>query len=80
MWRSAGFLVSLAALLDLVTLVAFAITILGGRQKRQSGWPVLCGLLFLVAGTQCAAMAIVVCVQCLEYDGTGLIVNLGISL
>lgn len=59
MWRSAGFLVSLAAVLDLVTLIAFAMTILGGREKRQSGWPVLCGLLFLVAGAQCAPMAIV---------------------
>jgi len=59
MWRSVGFLMSFAAVLDLVTLVAYMVIILGGRQKREVGWKVMVVLLMVVAVAQCASMAIV---------------------
>lgn len=54
-------MMSFAAVLELVTIVAFAVVILGGKQKREVGWKVLTFLSFLVGAVQCAAMAIVVC-------------------
>jgi MFS superfamily sulfate permease-like transporter len=52
---------SFAAVLELVTLVAYCVVIAGGKQKRETGWKVLCFLLMLVGIVQCASMAIVVC-------------------
>jgi hypothetical protein len=60
MWRSVGFMMSFAALFELVTLVAFVVVLIGGRQKRETGWKVLCFLLVLVGALQCASMSIVV--------------------
>ncbi|KIN06413.1 hypothetical protein OIDMADRAFT_17303 [Oidiodendron maius Zn] len=59
MWRSVSFMMSAAALFELVTLVAFFILITGGKQKRESGWRVMSFLLVLVGILQCASMAIV---------------------
>ncbi|TAQ89394.1 hypothetical protein B7494_g2285 [Chlorociboria aeruginascens] len=59
MWRSTGFLMSFAAVLELVTLVAYSVVIVGGKQKRETGWKVLTFMLVLVAVVQCASMAIV---------------------
>ncbi|CAG8951015.1 hypothetical protein HYFRA_00006412 [Hymenoscyphus fraxineus] len=59
MWRSVGFLMSFAAVLELVTLVAYLVVINGGKQKREAGWKVLSFLLVLVGVVQCASMAIV---------------------
>lgn len=64
MWRSVGFLMSFAAVLELVTVVAYLVIILGGKQKRETGWKVLCFLLVLVGVVQAASMSIVVC--CIE--------------
>lgn len=61
MWRSVGFMMSFAAVLELVTIVTYCVVILGGKQKRETGWKVLTFLLMLVGVVQCAAMAIVVC-------------------
>lgn len=61
MWRSVGFMMSFAAVLELVTIVAYGVVILGGKQKRERGWKILTFMLMLVGITQCAAMAIVVC-------------------
>ena len=55
---------SFAAVLELVTLVSYLVVILGGKQKRETGWKVLTFLLMLVAIIQCAAMAIVVSDPC----------------
>lgn len=60
MWRSVGFLMSFAAVLELGTIVAYVIIIGGGRQKRETGWKVLAFMLMLVGIVQCAGMAIVV--------------------
>jgi len=59
MWRSVGFMMSFAALFELVTLVTFVVVLVGGRQKRETGWKVLVFLLVLVGVLQCASMAIV---------------------
>jgi len=51
---------SFAAVLELVTIVAYCVVILGGKQKRETGWKVLAFMLMLVGIVQCASMAIVV--------------------
>lgn len=51
---------SFAVLIELATLMAYAVIILGGKQKRDIGWKVVCGLLAVGALVQCAGMAIVV--------------------
>jgi hypothetical protein len=62
LWRTTGFLMNFAAVLELVTIVAYIVVLAGGRQKRQSGWKLLGALLLVTAAMQCAAMAIVVSV------------------
>lgn len=61
MWRSTGFLMNFAVMLELAVLVAYATVLFGGRGMRESGWKVLGGLLGLVAAVQAVAMALVVC-------------------
>lgn len=60
MWRSVGFLMSFAVVLEGMGLVALAVILAGGRQKRESGWKVTCCLLLLTGAVQCASMAIMV--------------------
>jgi len=60
MWRSTGFLMSLAMVVELATLVTFLIVMGGGKAKRESGWKVLGGLMTGVAAIQFSAMTIVV--------------------
>ena len=60
LWRSVAFMMNFSVVLQLATLVAFAVTILGGKQKRDKGWRVICGILVFVVAVQCASMAIVV--------------------
>jgi len=50
---------SFAAVLELATLVAYVVVIIGGKQKRETGWKVLAFMLMLVGILQCASMAIV---------------------
>jgi len=58
---------SFAAVGELVTIVAYIVVLGGGKQKRETGWKVLCFMLALVGTVQCASMAIVVCfVFCVE--------------
>jgi hypothetical protein len=61
MWRSVGFMMSFAAVLELVTLVTYLVLIFGGKQRRETGWRVLVFLLVLVGILQVSSMAIVVC-------------------
>lgn len=61
MWRTAGFLMSFAALAELAAVVGFVITMAGGKVKRQGGgWKILGGMLGLVAAAEFAGMAVVV--------------------
>ena len=54
-------MMSFTAVLELATLVAYIVVILGGKQKREGGWKVLASMLLLIGVVQCASMAIVVC-------------------
>lgn len=58
-WRTTGFLMSFAVIIELATLVAYITVILGGKQMRDSGWKVVCTLLGLCTVVQCASMALV---------------------
>ncbi|KAI9759674.1 MAG: hypothetical protein M4579_002151 [Chaenotheca gracillima] len=49
---------SFAVVLEGMTLVAYVTVLLGGRQKRETGWKVLGFLLVLTGAVQCAGMAI----------------------
>ena len=51
---------SFAVIIELATLIAYAVIILGEKQRRDFGWKVVCGLLAIGAMVQCAGMAIVV--------------------
>ncbi|SRR6266480_4411158 len=60
LWRSVGFLMSFAVIIELATLIAYTVIILGEKRRREFGWKVVCGLLAIGAIVQCASMAIVV--------------------
>ena len=60
MWRSVGFLLSFAVVLEGMTLITYVVILVGGKQKRESGWKILAGLHVLCGAIQCAAMAIIV--------------------
>lgn len=51
---------SFAVVMEGMTLIAFVVMITGGKQKRESGWRVISGLLVFVGLIQCTAMALVV--------------------
>ncbi|KAL2129600.1 hypothetical protein VTI74DRAFT_7534 [Chaetomium olivicolor] len=59
MWRTAGFLMSFAFVVELATVVGFFIIMAGGKVKRQGGWKVLGGLLSAVGVVEVGAMAVV---------------------
>jgi hypothetical protein len=60
MWRSVAFLMTFAVVIEGMTIVAFAILISGGKQRREQGWGVMAILVALAAFIQVAAMALVV--------------------
>lgn len=51
---------SFAVVIEGMTFLSFVVMIAGGKQKRESGWKILAGLLFLIGGVQCAGMALIV--------------------
>ncbi|KAF2258010.1 hypothetical protein CC78DRAFT_157658 [Lojkania enalia] len=59
MWRTVGFLISLAVMVELCTFVSFVVTMAGGVQRRSTGWKVVCPLLLASGLIQCAGMALV---------------------
>ena len=60
MWRSIGFLMSFAVVIEGMTLIAYIVILTGGVQKRRSGWKLLSGMLLLVGAVQVAVMSMVV--------------------
>ena len=50
-----------------VALIAYIVILGGGKQKRESGWKILCGILFLVGMIQCAGMALIVSFHLSDY-------------
>merc|ERR1711939_1155680 len=59
MWRSTGFLMNFAVVVELACLVAYVTVLVGGRMSREDGWKVLSPLLGLCAVGQAVAMALV---------------------
>ena len=51
---------SFAVIIELATVIAYAVVILGGKQQRDYGWKIVCSLLAVGAVVQCASMAVVV--------------------
>ena len=51
---------SFAVVIELATLIAYAVIILGGVQCRSKGWKVVCALLAFAGIAQFVSMAIVV--------------------
>ncbi|KAI9709343.1 MAG: hypothetical protein M1820_003463 [Bogoriella megaspora] len=58
-WRSVGFLMSFTVVLELAGLIAFAVILLGGRQKREVGWKILGWILGVAAASEAVSMAVV---------------------
>ena len=63
MWRSVGFLMSFAVVIEGMTIAAFVILIMGGKQRREQGWGVMALLAVISALVQACAMALVVSTQ-----------------
>jgi len=61
MWRSVGFLMSFAVVLEGMTIAAFIVLILGGKQKREQGWGFMATMAALAGFVQAVGMSIVVC-------------------
>jgi len=59
-WRTTGFLMNVAFVLELAVCVGFVVVLLGGKQKRATGWKLLATMLFLVGLVQCSSMGLVV--------------------
>ena len=51
---------SFAIVMEGMTLIAFCVMIGGGKQKRESGWKVLSGMLLIVGLIQCESMSLIV--------------------
>ncbi|KAK2809076.1 hypothetical protein FQN50_004129 [Emmonsiellopsis sp. PD_5] len=59
MWRTTGFLMSFAVVLEGMTLITYLVILLGGKQARENGWRVLALLLVVVGVVQSAGMGLV---------------------
>ncbi|MCJ1438135.1 hypothetical protein MMC27_007522 [Xylographa pallens] len=59
MWRSVGFLMNFAIVMEGMTFIAFLVVILGGKQMRERGWKVLSCMLLLAGVIQCAGMSLI---------------------
>jgi len=59
MWKTTGFLMSFAVVIELATFIAFTVVILGGVQQRSYGWKIVCGLLGLASLVEAAGMSII---------------------
>jgi hypothetical protein len=58
-WKSASFLIVLAAVIEGMTMVAFLAVFNGGYARRLNGWKVLSPLLFLIGATQLPATLLI---------------------
>ena len=58
MWKSIGFLLSFAVVIEGMTIAAFLILILGPKQRREQGWAVLAILVSIAALVQAAGMSL----------------------
>ncbi|KAI1183006.1 hypothetical protein F5B17DRAFT_417940 [Nemania serpens] len=59
LWRTSGFLLSFATIVELATLVSFLVVLAGGKYKREGGWRLIGGFLLADAVVEFAGMGIV---------------------
>ncbi|KAK6332577.1 hypothetical protein TWF730_004237 [Orbilia blumenaviensis] len=59
LWRSTSYLMDLAISIELLTTLAFLLTLFGGASSRKKGWKFLVILLFLTVACQLIAMSLV---------------------
>lgn len=71
MWRSVGFLMSFAVVLEGMSVLSYLIIIMGTKRLRENGWKVLSLLVVLGSIVQVGAVCLVV---------RGLILFLGLGL
>jgi hypothetical protein len=60
MWKTVGFMASLAAIMCLASLVSFLVVMKGGKYKRETGWPLVSGMLTMVSVVELTIISIVV--------------------
>lgn len=60
MWRSVGFLMSFAVVLQGISIVTYIVILSGGKRLRENGWGLLSLLIVMSALLQAASMSIVV--------------------
>jgi hypothetical protein len=70
MWRSVGFLMSFAVVLEGIAIVAYLVILSGGKQLRESGWGILSLIIMLSAAVQAASMALVVSIYKISHYST----------
>ncbi|RWA09578.1 hypothetical protein EKO27_g5517 [Xylaria grammica] len=59
LWRSSGFLLTFATIVELATLVSFLVVLAGGKFKREGGWKLIGSFLLADAVVEFASMGIV---------------------
>ncbi|KAI1438485.1 hypothetical protein GGR50DRAFT_691347 [Xylaria sp. CBS 124048] len=59
LWRTSGFFLSFATIVELATLIAFIVVIKGGKFKREGGWRLISTLLLVDGIVEFAGMGIV---------------------
>ncbi|KAJ5780763.1 hypothetical protein N7457_005923 [Penicillium paradoxum] len=59
MWRSVGFLMSLAVVVQAMSVVTYLVILSGGKRLRENGWGILSLMVGLSAIVQAAGMSIV---------------------
>lgn len=60
MWRTVGFMMSFAVVLEGMSVVAYLIILGGNKALRESGWKILSILIISAAVVQAASMSVVV--------------------
>ncbi|KAH9892234.1 hypothetical protein F4778DRAFT_311128 [Xylariomycetidae sp. FL2044] len=58
-WRTSGFLLSFATIVELATLITFLVVMAGGKYKREMGWKLIGGFLMADAVVEFASMGLV---------------------
>ncbi|KAL4920900.1 hypothetical protein BDW62DRAFT_198352 [Aspergillus aurantiobrunneus] len=59
MWRTVGFMMSFAVVLEAMSVFAYLIILTGGKSLRESGWKALSIMILLSAAVQAASMSLV---------------------
>ncbi|OAA57719.1 hypothetical protein ISF_06960 [Cordyceps fumosorosea ARSEF 2679] len=58
-WRTTGWLASFSVVLGLAGLLSLAVTLAGGKYRRESGWPLVSGLVATFAAVQLIVVSVV---------------------